>query len=229
MMISTKNLLATSLALLISAPAFAGASLDSLIGGGTLVSNNGKLVFSDFQFTPGSNVPANGANSIDVTTLDSGLLFGSPIFIDSATGIIDFDIAYKASGVGAKIISAAMQTNGAYSGEALAGAVKTIRDLDNNILAEVRNAIGTGNLSASDAAAFAAQDAVNVGDSFSAFGGGGGGAEGFVEVRQTFETLEEQSDESDLTKTPTTAVPSPTAALAGFALLGLVGMRRRRG
>jgi len=225
MFFTTKNLIATSLALLVSAPAFGAASLSSLLGGGTLTSGNGKLVFSDFAFSPAPAIAAAG--DIDVTTLDSGLLFGSPIFIDSASGIIDFGISYKATGNGAQIVGADMATTGAYSGQAQASAIKAISDADGNLLAELNNVISTGNLSASDAISFAAQSSVSIDDSFSASGAGGSGAQGSAQFEQTFETVDDETSAGD-ESTPT-AVPSPTAALAGLALLGVVGLRRRRG
>ena len=226
MIFSTKNLISTSLVLLISAPAFAGTSLSSLLSGDSLTSNNGKLVFSGFAFTPGNNAPAAAAGAIDVTTLDKGLLFGSPVFIDSATGIVNFDVAYKVTAIDSKIISAAMQTNAKYSGDAQANAIKVIKNASGVDLAILENAIATGNLSASDSAAFAALADIGVSDSFSAFGGGGSGANGSVEVIQTFETIDDETSGAD-TSAPT-AAPSPTAALGGLALLGLAGMRRRR-
>ena len=222
----TKNLIAASLAMALATPALGAASLSSLLGGGSLTSGNGKLVFSDFDFTPAPAVAA--AADIEVIALDNGLLFGSPIFIDSATGIIDFGISYKATGVGAQITGAAMATDGQYSGEVDANAYKLIKDGQGNTLAELNNLISTGNLSASDSASFAAQSSVAIEDSFSASGGGGTGAEGSVSVQQTFETLDEETGDGDTQSTPT-AIPSPSAALAGLALLGVIGLRRRRG
>ena len=204
-----KTLIASACTLLFTAPAMAGASLDTLLGGGSLFSNNGKLVFSDFEFTPIINAPA--ASDIEILTLDNGLLFGSPIFTDDSTGTIDFDISYKVSGVDVKIDSVEMQSTGSGTGGGQAGVYKVIENLAN-----LTNVFSNSSTISSGSAGFEAQDYIYVRDDI--FAAPNNGTAGLSDFTQTFGT----------TAGPT-AVPSPTAALAGLALLGVVGIRRRRG
>jgi MYXO-CTERM domain-containing protein len=222
MLFSTKNLIATSLVLLISAPAFAGASLDTLLGGGSLVSNNGKLVFSDFSFTPIQNAPAS--SNIEIITLDSGLLFGTPIFTASATGIIDFDIAYKVSAIDSKIVSARMQSTGSGTGTGAAGIFKVIEDANGQGLANMTNAFTSSTTLSNAETFFAGQGSILVRDDVFANAGVNGTA-GSSDFRQIF-GLEDGGTGTSATPT---AIPSPTAALGGLALLGFAGLRRRRG
>lgn len=218
--------LATAVALTLAAPAFAGPSLGSLIGGGSVVSGNGTIVFSDFQFTPNANAPA--AADIEVIALDSGLLFGTPIFTDSTTGIIDFDVVYKATGIGTYIERAELDSLGAQSNNGQASVVKTISDTANNQLASLSSVFSNAaNASNGGVAAFAPQGAVYISNAF--LGNGFGGSASLTQTRQTFGTTQEETNELALASVPApAAIPSPTAALAGIALLGAMGMRRRR-
>lgn len=222
MILSTKNLIATSLALVLSSSALAGASLSSLLSGGTLNSNNGKLAFSEFQYNPVTNAPA--ASDIEIITLDNGLLFGSPTFTDSTTGIVNFDVAYKVEGVQSQIVSVAMDATGSTTDNGVAGVSKTVQDLDGLSVAQLNQYFGGVSTDIKNAA-FNAVNGLVVLDEIYLLGDNGRAE--LEEFQQTFGTTDE-SDENKAFGTPS-SVPSPTAALAGLALLGVVGMRRRRG
>lgn len=222
MILSTKNLIATSLALVLSSSALAGASLSSLLSGGTLNSNNGKLAFSEFQYNPVTNAPA--ASDIEIITLDNGLLFGSPIFTDSTTGIVNFDVAYKVEGVQSQIVSVDMDATGSTTDNGVAGVSKTVQDLDGLSVAQLNQYFGGVSTDIKNAA-FNAVNGLVVLDEIYLLGDNGRAE--LEEFQQTFGTTDE-SDENKAFGTPS-SVPSPTAALAGLALLGVVGMRRRRG
>ncbi len=203
----TKTLIASACTLLFTVPAMAGASLDTLLGGGSLFSNNGKLVFSDFEFTPIINAPA--ASDIEILTLDNGLLFNSPISTDANSGSIDFDISYKVAGVKVQLNSVKMQTTGSSTGGGQAGvftAIENLGNLTNTFSGTSTTYILMGSRN------FAPQDYIYVRDEI--FATPNNGTAGITDFSQTFDTA---------------AVPTPTAALAGFALLGVVGMRRRHG
>lgn len=211
MYLKNKIMLASACTLLFTVPAMAGASLDTLLGGGSLFSNNGKLVFSDFEFTPIINAPS--ASDISIITLDSGLLFGNPMFADASSGTIDFDISYKVSGVGSgvKIDSVEMKSTGSSTGSGQAGVFKVIENLAN-----LTNVFTSSTTLSSAMTTFDAQDYIHVRDDI--FLKPRSGTAGLSDFSQSFGTTG-----------LATAVPSPTAALAGFALLGVIGMRRRRG
>lgn len=209
MYLQNKTLIASACTLLFAVPAMAGASLDTLLGGGSLFSNSGKLVFSDFEFTPIINAPA--ASDIEILTLDNGLLFGGPLFADASSGTIDFDISYKVSGVDVKIDSVAMQSTGSGTGGGQAGVFKVIENLAN-----LTNIFSNTTTISSSSSVFAAQDYIYVRDDI--FAKPNSGTAGLSDFSQTFGTTSGPS-----------AVPTPTAALAGMALLGVVGLRRRRG
>lgn len=209
MYFKNKIMIASACTLLLTVPAMAGASLDTLLGGGSLFSNNGKLVFSDFEFTPIINAPS--ASDISIITLDSGLLFGSPMFTDASSGIIDFDISYKVAGVGVKLDSVEMKSTGSSTGSGQAGVFKVIENLAN-----LTNIFTSTTTMSSSSTSFDALDYVYVRDDI--FAKPNTGTAGLSDFAQTFGTIASP-----------TAVPSPTAALAGLALLGVVGMRRRRG
>lgn len=219
MVFSSKILLATACTLIISAPAFAGMSLSSLVGGGTIVSTDGLLEFSDFAFTPIRNAPA--ASDIDIQALDSGLLFGTPIFTDSSTGFVDFGISYKVTGIDVSIVSASMRSTGAGALGGAAGVYKVIEDADLQGIANLANAFSSSTTLSNATAGFAAQNSIYVRDDI--FASPGQGIAGLSDFSQTFGTETGTGGE-----TPT-AIPSPTAALAGMALLGIIGLRRRRG
>lgn len=200
-----KTLIASACTLFLSVPAMAGASLDTLLGGGSLFSNNGKLVFSDFEFTPIINAPST--SDIEILTLDNGLLFDSPIDADESADAIDFDIAYKVSGVDVQIKSVSMQSTGSGTGNGQAGVTKVIEELTN-----LTNVFSNTTILANSTSNFSPQDYIYVRDNI--FAEPNTGTASLSSFTQTFGT---------------TAVPSPTAALAGLALLGVVGIRRRRG
>jgi len=221
MIFSNKHVIATAVALTLTAPAFAGASLDSLIGGGSVLSDNGTLVFSDFQFTPTTNAPS--AADIEVIAMDNGLLFGTPIFTDSTTGIIDFDVAYKVTGVDTQIQSVASESTGSSTSDGSASVEKTILDAANTELASLTNLFSDGATVSTGTAAFAPQDAVYVTDEF--IGNPSNGSSELSQTQQTFETTKELTLSPETTPT---AIPSPTAAIAGIVLLGAMGIRRRR-
>ncbi|MFK7789624.1 MAG: hypothetical protein AB8C95_09070 [Phycisphaeraceae bacterium] len=218
MFISKKTLFAAACTFVLSAPAFAGVSLSSLFGGGTLTSDNGLLEFSDFQYTPIRNAPA--AADIDIQTLDSGLLFGTPIFTDSSTGFIDFGISYKVSGIGASIVSAQMQSTGSGFNGGAAGVIKVVEGSEGQGLANLINSFSSSTTLSNVSALLAPQDSIYVRDDVFALPGQGVAA--LSDFSQVFGTTTEGE-----TAGPT-AVPSPTAALAGVLLLGAIGVRRRR-
>ena len=202
-----QTLIASACTLFLTVPAWAGASLDTLLGGGSLFSNNGKLVFSDFEFTPILNAPA--ASAIQVHMLDSGLLFGGPLFTDSSSGTIDFDVSYKVSGVKTKLTSVSMQSTGSSTGDGQAGIFKVIENLAN-----LTNVFTTSTTLSNTSTDFEAQDYIYVRDDV--FAKPNNGTAGLSDFRQTFGT------------TSVSAVPTPTAALGGILLLSAVGLRRRR-
>ena len=222
-MVHTKKLIATSLAMLLTAPAFAGASLDTLLGGGSLLSNDGKLVFSDFAFTPITNAPS--ASDIEISTLDSGLLFGTPTFIKSVTGIIDFDVNYKVSGVDAQIVRSEMTSQGTVTGDGEVLVNKVVAGAGDLVLAHLSSSISSSASSSSSGAQFAPQSSVRVSDSF--YASSGGSIASAISTEQSFATASEEVAEP-LSIDPG-SVPSPTAAFAGMLLLGAMGVRRRRG
>lgn len=222
MMIHTKKLIATSLAMLLTAPAFAGASLDTLLGGGSLTSNDGKLVFSDFKFTPVSNAPA--ASDIEILTLDSGLLFGTPTFTKSVTGIIDFGIDYKVSGVGAQIVSVDMISQGTVTGDGEILVDKVVTTTDDLLLAELTSSISSSGSSAGNKLQITPQNAVDVSDGF--YSAAPSIVASAISTEQNFATADTQAV---ATRVDPSSAPSPTAALAGMLLLGAMGVRRRRG
>lgn len=222
MMIHTKKLIATSLAMLLTAPAFAGASLDTLLGGGSLLSNDGKLVFSDFEFTPVTNAPS--ASDIEIMALDSGLLFGTPTFTKSVTGIIDFDISYKVSGVDAQIFSATTTAQASVSGSGEVLLSKTIAGANNQVLANLSGGISSSASSSTSEVQLTPQNSVLVSDGI--YASSVESISSAVSAAQTYSTSSDEIAEP-LSIDPG-SVPSPTAALAGMVLLGAMGVRRRR-
>lgn len=200
--------------LLVGSQASAGPSysLSSLLGGGTVNSENGKLVFSDFVYTPFLNAPS--ATDIIVKSLNTGIAFGSPVF--TLTAPVNFNIQYKVSGVGVLIDGVTMQSTGSGTGTGSASAFKIVENDLNIGLANLTNAFGASTTIGTSSASFDPNAALLIRDGFNALPGEQGSA-GLTDVSQTFNTVD-----------TLTAIPSPTAALAGVALLGLVGMRRRR-
>ena len=212
MFLSNKTLIASSCTLLFTVPAMAGASLDTLLGGDTLFSNNGKILFSDFQFTPILNAPQ--ASDIEVVTLDDGLLFETPVSADSNTTEIDFDISYKASGVDVLLNSVQMQSAGSATGGGTTDIYKTVEDERNEGILALTNAFDDSTQLSFTESGFSSEAYVYVTDEVSV--DPNDGTAGLSEFSQTFGS------------TSVSAVPTPTAALAGMALLGVVGIRRRR-
>lgn len=213
MVLSNKTLIASTCTLLFTVPATAGASLDTLLSGATLFSNNGKILFSDFEFTPILNAPE--ASDIEVVTLDDGLLFESPVSADSNTDGIDFDISYKVSGIDVQLNSVQMQSVGSSSGSGKTEIYKVVENGRNQSIADLTNAYDAFSAFMSSGDGFDPQAYLYVKDDVMVSSNGGGTA-GLSEFSQTFGT------------TSFSAVPTPTAALAGMALLGVVGIRRRR-
>ncbi|MEO0477474.1 MAG: hypothetical protein AAF085_16140 [Planctomycetota bacterium] len=212
MLFRNKTLIASACALLFTAPAFAGASLDTLLSGGTIFSNNGKLLFSDFEFTPILNAPA--ASDIEVTTLDDGLLFGSPIEADSETDTVDYDISYRVTGIDIEIDSVFAQSNGSSSGGGEASIYKIIEKEQDQPLTQITNTFNQGGSISFSSSSFSPEAYLYVRDEVSVEANDG--TAGLSDFSQTFGT------------SSISAVPSPTAALAGMALLGVIGIRRRR-
>lgn len=213
-----KPLIVSACTLLFTVPAWAGTSLDTLLGGGSLTSNNGKLVFSDFEYMARRNAPAT--SDIEILTLDNGLFFDSPIFVDfhnnpNLIDYIEYVIFYKVSGVGVNINSATMQSTGSSTVNGAAGAIKGI-DRDNLFTGINHKRLFTGysNIRTipSASVSFEPLDYINISDNIFAVP-----EEGSAGIRNFTQTY------------GTTPIPSPTAAMAGLALLGIVGMRRRRG
>lgn len=226
MILPSKHLFVTAVALTLTAPAFAGTSLDSLIGGGSVLSQNGTLSFSDFQFTPTTNAPS--AANIEVIALDNGLLFGTPIFTNSTTGIIDFNVAYRVTGIDTQIQGVESQSLGSSSNGGSASVETTVLDAASIQLASLTNIFSDDTTVTVDAAAFAAQDEISISDTFLL--DLSSGSADVIQNLQTFETIEiAEEQEEGQPETSPTAIPSPTAAIAGVLLLGAMGVRRRRG
>lgn len=216
-----KTLLAAACSFVFTAQAFAGASLGSLVNGGSLFSGDGTLEFSDFAFLPIINAPSSG--DIQVITLDNGLLFGGPLFTDSSTGIIDFNVSYTVRGNGVSITSASLQSTGSSTGGGQSGVFQVVEDDSAQGLANLTNVFTANTTISNTTFAFEAQDSIFVRSDI--FASPGSGTAGLSDFSQTFgtETLDDNGGE-----TGPTVVPSPTAALAGMALLGAIALRRRR-
>lgn len=207
------------LAVFFCSPALAGpsTSLDLLLGGDSLVSNSGKLVFSDFEYLALRNAPST--SDIKIHTLDNGLFFDSPIFVDyhnnpNLIDYIEYTIFYKVSGVGVNINSATMQSTGSSTVNGAAGAIKGIdRDDLFTGINHKRLVTGYSNIRTipSASTSFDPLDYISISDNIFAVP-----EEGSAGIRNFTQTY------------GTTPVPSPTAALAGLALLGVVSLRRRR-
>lgn len=213
MLFSKKTLVATAAAAaaMVSASAFAGASLDSLLGGGSLFSSNGLLEFSEFQFDPIINAPS--AADIDVATTSSGIRFGSnELFSDSTLGGFDFEISYKVTGVGALINGVAMRTTGSATADGRVGIFKTVENTAN-----LTNIFSSSSTLSNTSASFDPLSEIYVFDDI--FATPKTGTAGLSDFTQTYSTT---------TAPKPTAIPSPTAALAGLALLGAISLRRRR-
>lgn len=212
MRLSTKTLLASATSLLLAGSALAGASLDTLLNGEILYSDNGELQFSDFQYTPALNAPE--ASDIEVLVLEDGLLFQTDILADQTTGEVAFDLAYKVTGETSAIENVYMQSKGYVSGNGEAELEKMFDDMIGQEVVSLSNYFGNAKIESSFTSAnFAPNSFINVQDSI--FVNPGTGTAEISEFSQTFGTA--------------SAVPSPTAALAGVALLGVIGLRRRRG
>jgi hypothetical protein len=199
-------------ALLFAGQASAGVSysLDSLLSGGSLNSADGKLVFSDFAYTQ-FNGPSAG--NIQVSAVDSGLSFGTPFVALDTT--IDFNIEYKVTGVDVLINGVSMKSTGSGSGTGVAGIFKVAEGSESAV--NLANIFSSQVTNSSASSSFSAESSVLVRDDIFGIPGENGIA-GVSDFTQTFST----------TGTEVNPIPSPTAALAGVALLGVIGMRRRR-
>ena len=227
MILSNKHLLVTAVALTLSAPAFAGASLDSLLGGGVILSGNGSLSFSDFQFTPTTNAPS--AADIDVTALNDGLLFGNSVFTNSTTGIVDFNVSYSVTGIDVQIQGVESQSLGSGSNGGSVNIETIVLDAASNELANLTNTFSDNATVADDDVVFAPEAEISISNTFLiSFENGSADVSQNLQSFETIETAEEEQEEESQSESSPTAVPSPTAAIAGVLLLGAMGIRRRR-
>jgi|GEM_PF-3569461 len=202
----------TAAILAIVAPSAMAATttLDTLLGGGSIVSYNGLLTFSDFSYYGGLNAP--DASEIGVTTDNANdancITFATPSFF-SFDKNLDLTIEYVVTAAaGYKIVGVEMKSTGDADGTGAAGVYKVVEDtasLKNIFLEAFVNSTESKDLP--PAQAYLIRD-----DAFVVPGRDGFG--GLSDITQCYELA--------------TGVPTPTAALAGLAMLGFAGIRRRR-
>ena len=200
---------AAAAALAVTPTAFAGGSflLQTLIDNDSvLVSDNGLLEFADFDFVNNFDFLGSppDADEIAVKVLEDGLKFTTPT-ISGADTLVDFNIYYSVTGLGGPIVGATMTANGAVT-DGSAGVLKTMTE-DGQIGVDALAVLFTDQQTTPfDSTTFEPQARIYVADDIFVVPNGG---------------------ISDFTQTYS-VIPSPTAALAGMALLGVVGLRRRR-
>lgn len=211
---STRKTFAIALLLCGSSPALAGsATLSDLITGSTITSDNGKLVFSNFTYYNYINGPV--ASDIQVVSTESGLTFASPIFTFSNN--IDFNIHYTVDAGECAIESASTHSTGSGTGNGYVAVLQVVETESGQGVGNLTNAFANGLTLSNQTVGFAPKSSLNVRTDF-AFKPGSGTA-GLSDVTQNY---------SITCPTDVTAVPTPSALIAGIGMLGFVAARRRR-
>lgn len=187
----------------------ASTTLQALIDGDTITSDN--IEFFDFSYSPNTNAPA--ASDVTVSTVANGLKFSVPLLVITGDDdIIDFDVEFRAKKPGHEFVAASLES---VIGQEATGLVEIIEDIDTtggSGLADLSNFATSNVLKNSDSTTFDATEIIRVTKDI----GLSAGDDGFADL-------------SDFTqKFRTRVVPTPTAALAGVTLVGLLGLRRRR-
>lgn len=228
MLYPTKHLTAAVTAASLCAPAFAGLSLDNLTGDPAQTPSKESVIQTDSAFSHGLTKVAPA--DVETIELDEALLFGTAIFNDPLTGILEFEAVEQ-------ILTAEPQLE----------VVPVGTDEP-----ETTGAEGQGGeqvlLETADGGAAKATGGVR--DDFPLDFGAPVETVVYPDINiesspivqqfnqaasideEALALLEDEGENADETTTPPaaspTAVPSPTAALAGAFLLGALGMRRRR-
>ncbi|MEM9345705.1 MAG: hypothetical protein AAGB26_03715 [Planctomycetota bacterium] len=218
-MCKTKWMVTSACLLLLAVPAMGGASLDTTLNGGSLFSNNGDIESFDSKFTPILN-PAE-ATDTNAEAFSSGLLIADTDAGDAIKASGEIDLSYDSAGADTLLV--AIEPFTATGGSSVDSEREKITANQRVEFGVFTNGSGGG---------------ASAGGSGGGGGGGGGGSAdaetktedlAYSELADVYFSEESPSDQEVVSErvTPSSA-PSPTAALAGMALLGVMGLRRRR-
>ncbi len=155
MLLRMKSILLVLVGALVLSSGAANAAtftLDQLVNGGTFVSDDGSLTFSDFKVTKTKHLSGNLAN-YTVTVLGDGFMLTSSEFTANGGGLRKFDLSYKVTANQGAITGASMDS----AGTSTSGRVKIEKDIEDLLSDEgtfLLNSIRSGGGILSDADSF---------------------------------------------------------------------------
>jgi hypothetical protein len=134
-------------------------TLDQLVNGGSFVSDDGTLTFSDFKVTKTKRLSGNLAD-YTVTVLGDGFMLSSGEFTANTGGLRKFDLSYKVTANQGAITGASMDS----VGSSTSGKVKIEKDIEDLLSDEgtfLLNLIRSGSSILSDSDSFSAPGVVS--------------------------------------------------------------------